>query len=64
MSGMSETWRKGRKLLDRSLRSGAILSYRQMMQEKTREFLTQLRAKPDDFNAHVELSVGYFLYVV
>lgn len=57
MTGTTETWRKGRKLLDRSLRPGAIVSYRQMIQEKTREFLAQLRATPKDFEAHVGLSV-------
>jgi cytochrome P450 len=57
MTGMTETWRKGRKLLDRSLRPGAMISYRQMIQEKTREFLAQLHATPKDFEAHVGLSV-------
>lgn len=57
MTGMTETWRKGRKLLDRSLRPGAMIPYRQMIQEKTREFLMQLRATPKDFEAHVGLSV-------
>jgi cytochrome P450 len=61
MTGMTETWRKGRKLLDRSLRPGAMMSYRQMMQEKTFEFLAQLRANPKDFHAHLELSVGHFI---
>ena len=55
MTGTSETWRKGQKLLDGSLRPGAIMSYRQMMQEKTREFLAQLRANPKDFDTHVKL---------
>jgi hypothetical protein len=56
--GANETWRKGRKLLDRSLRPGAMTSYSQMIQEKTREFLGQLRANPKDFRAHIVLSVG------
>jgi hypothetical protein len=56
--GMGETWRKGRKLVDRSLRPGAMISYWQMMQEETREFLARLRANPKDFRAHTELSVG------
>jgi hypothetical protein len=59
MTGMTETWRKGRKLLDLSLRPGAMISYSQMIQEKTREFLVQLRANPKDFHAHLELSVGW-----
>ena len=57
-TGMTETWREGRKLLDRSLRPGAMTSYQQMIQEKTREFLAQLFATPTDFHSHIELSVG------
>jgi cytochrome P450 len=64
MTGTSETWRKGRKILDRGLQPGAMVSYRQTMHEKTREFLTQLRANPKDFRAHIELSVGHLLYIV
>jgi cytochrome P450 len=58
MTGMSETWIKGRKILDGGLRPGAVMSYRQMMQEKTREFLLRLRANPKDFRAHIKLLVG------
>jgi cytochrome P450 len=58
MVGLNETWRKERKILDTSLRPGAVVSYRQVMEEKTRELLVQLRANPKDFNAHVNLSVG------
>ena len=57
-SRMTETWREGRKILDHSLRMGAITSYHQMMQEKTREFLAQLSANPKDFREVVDLSVG------
>jgi cytochrome P450 len=64
MTGMTETWRKGRKLLDRSLRPGAMISYRQMIQEKTREFLAQLYATPKDFEAHVGLSADCPPYIV
>jgi hypothetical protein len=59
MTGMTETWRKGRKLLDGSLRLGEVMSYQQMMQEKTREFLAQLCANPKDFGAHVDLLAGH-----
>jgi cytochrome P450 len=61
---MTETWREGRKLLDRSLRPGALISHRQMMQEKTCEFLAQLRANPKDLYAHIELSVDCVSYTV
>jgi hypothetical protein len=57
--GMTELWRKGRNLLDRGLRVGAMALYRQMMQEKTREFIAQLYATPNDFRAHLGLSVGH-----
>jgi cytochrome P450 len=58
MTGMTETWREGRKLLDRGLRPGEMIPYRQMMQEKAREFLAQLCSTPKDFLARIELSVG------
>ena len=53
--GFNETWRKERKILDGSLRPGAIMSYRQLMQEKTIELLVQLRAYPKDFDNRVKL---------
>ena len=62
--GMNETWHKGRKILDRGLRPAAIISYRQMIQEKTRELLAQLRANPKDFCAHVEQLVDHLPYIV
>ena len=55
MLGLGETWRKERKILDGSLRPGAIMSYRRVMQEKTRELLVQLRANPKDFENRVKL---------
>jgi cytochrome P450 len=64
MTGTNETWRKGRKILDRSLRPGAVTPYWQMLQEKTREFLTKLHANPKGFQAHVELSVGHDPYII
>jgi hypothetical protein len=61
--GMSETWREGRKLLDRSLRPGATVSYRQMMQEKTHWFLAQLFANPKEFHHHIKLSLSHLPYI-
>ena len=52
-----DVWREGRKLLNRSLRPGATMSYRQMMLENTRRFLAQLLATPDEFLGHIGLSV-------
>ncbi|KAI0253713.1 cytochrome P450 [Lactifluus subvellereus] len=53
-----ERWREGRKLVDRSLRPGATSSYRQMIEGKTRGFLGQLLAAPDDFRDHIKLLQG------
>jgi hypothetical protein len=58
MVRMGDTWREGRKLLDGNLRSGAVVLYRQMMQEKTREFLANLFSTPKDVYTHIELLVG------
>lgn len=58
LTGTTETWRKGRRLLDRSLRPGEVTLYRQMILDKTREFLAQLRSNPKEFRSHVELSVA------
>jgi len=55
MSELSETWRKKRKILDGSLRPGAMMSYRQLMEEKTHEFLVRLRANPKDFDKLIKL---------
>ena len=61
MIRMGDAWREGRKLLDGNLRSGAIISYRQMMQEKTREFLANVFTTPKDVQSHIELLVGRLL---
>ncbi|KAI9454933.1 cytochrome P450 [Russula earlei] len=53
-----EVWSEGRKVLDRSLRPAAPISYRRMMEEKTRSFLGQLFVTPTDFRDHVELLQG------
>ncbi|KAH9952749.1 cytochrome P450 [Russula dissimulans] len=53
-----DSWREGRKVLDRSLRPGATISYRQMMQENTYWFLAQLLATPKDFRDHIDLLQG------
>ena len=64
MLGMTETWREGRKLVDHSLRPGAVVTYGQMVQEKTREFLAQLLITPKDFCDHVKLSVGLLSFTI
>ena len=53
--GFCDTWRKERKILDGSLRPGAIMSYRRVIQENTRELLVQLCANPKDFDYRIKL---------
>ena len=50
-----ENWRRGRKLLDRSLRPGAAAMYRPMQQGRVRVLLTRLLATPDEWQDHIEL---------
>jgi cytochrome P450 len=57
-TGMTETWRERRKLVDHGLRPSAVMIYGRMMQEKTCEFLTQLFASPENFRTHLKLSAG------
>jgi hypothetical protein len=64
MTGMCDAWREERKLLDRSLRAGATVSYRQMIEEKTRWFLAQLIGNPKEFHHHIRLSVFNLTYIV
>ncbi|KAH9975189.1 cytochrome P450, partial [Russula compacta] len=53
-----ERWRLGRKILDRSLRPGAIASYRQMEQARARVLLSRLLLKPQQWEAHIDLFQG------
>ncbi|KAH9986732.1 cytochrome P450 [Russula compacta] len=53
-----ERWRRGRRILDRSLRPGAITSYRPVIQAKTHLLLSRLLANPDQWEAHLELFQG------
>ena len=64
MIGLSETWRRERKILDGSLRPSAMLSYRQVIREKTHELLVQLSTNPKDFDNRIKLYVGHFPYIV
>lgn len=52
-------WRLGRRLLDRGLRPGVITSYRPMVQAKAHLLLSRLLAKPDQWEAYLELSVEF-----
>ncbi|KAI9457527.1 cytochrome P450 [Russula earlei] len=48
-------WREGRKLLDRSLRAGAVVQYRPMQLAKTHDLLYQLLMDPESFQYQIEL---------
>ena len=64
-TGMCDTWREERKILDRSLGASATVSHRQMIEEKTHWFLAQLIANPREFHHDIELSVcnpSYHIY--
>ena len=63
VTGMCDAWRAERKILDRSLRASATVSYRQMTEEKTRWFLAQLIANPKEFRHHIELLVCNLPYI-
>jgi len=58
MARYGETWRHGRKLLDRVLRPGAAATYRPMQQARARVLLSRLLLNPNEWKAHVELFQG------
>ena len=60
----NESWREGRRLLDRSLRPGGTTSYRHMIEEKTHTFLSKLLETPMHFRDHIGQSVFLFRSVV
>lgn len=62
--GVCEFWREGRKISDRNLRANAMISYRQMMEERTRWFLAQLYANPKEHHHHIELSLCRLPYII
>jgi len=49
----TEYWRRARKLLDRGLRPGAIVTYHPLLQTNTRVLLTQLLETSHDWEAHL-----------
>jgi cytochrome P450 len=52
-----ERWRRGRRILDRSLRPGAAALHRPMLQTRARVLLSRLLTNPHQWEAHIELSV-------
>ncbi|KAI0289467.1 cytochrome P450 [Russula brevipes] len=53
-----DRWREARRLLDRSLRPGAIALYRPMQQTRAHALLSRLLANPHQWQAHIELFQG------
>ncbi|KAH9163802.1 cytochrome P450 [Lactarius sanguifluus] len=58
LSRTGKYWREGRRLLDRSLRPGATVLHRHLIEEKTHAFLGQLLATPGAFRGHLSLLQG------
>ncbi|KAI9449566.1 cytochrome P450 [Lactarius psammicola] len=56
--GYGESWRQGRKVLDRGLRPTGVAVYRPMQQARARVLLRRLLAAPNQYRAHVELFQG------
>ena len=52
-----EHWRRGRKLLDRSLKPGAAALHRPMLQTRARVLLSRLLTNPKQWEDHIDLSV-------
>jgi hypothetical protein len=46
-------------MLDRGLRPGATVSYRPMIQARTRVLLSRLLESPHQWEDHIDLSVGF-----
>ncbi|KAH9016878.1 cytochrome P450 [Lactarius hengduanensis] len=57
LARMGEYWHEGRRLLDRSLRSGATALHQHLIEEKTHAFLGQLLATPGAFRGHLSLKI-------
>jgi len=57
----TEYWRRARKLLDRGLRPGAIVTYRPLLQTNTRVLLTELLETSDDWEAHLVDLLGVLI---
>lgn len=52
-----ERWRRKRRLLDRGLGPSAAASYRPMLQTRSRVLLSRLLTNPQQWEAHIDLSV-------
>ncbi|KAH9970767.1 cytochrome P450 [Russula compacta] len=53
-----ESWRQGRKVLDRGLGPRAAVVHRTFQESTARVLLTRILASPDEWEAHVELLQG------
>jgi len=54
-----DRWRQGRRVIDRGIRPAAMASYRPMIQAKSRVFLSRLLEDPQQWEDHLDLSVGF-----
>ena len=57
LSRYGKYWREGRRLLDRSFRSGTTTSHGRLIEDKIRMFLGLLLATPNAFREHIDLLV-------
>ena len=49
----TESWRLGRKLLDRSFRPATITKYHSLLETKANHLLIQVLTSPDEFEDHL-----------
>ena len=59
LSNYTESFRQGRKLLDRSLRPATMATYRPPLQTKAHVLLTHVLANPDELDAHFYQFVAF-----
>ena len=52
-SKYTDSWRLGRKLLDRSLRPATITKYHSLLETKTNYLLTRMLASPGELEDHL-----------
>ena len=53
-SRYNESFRRARKLLDRSLRPATVASYRPVLETRVHNLLARVLAKPDELEAHLQ----------
>jgi cytochrome P450 len=58
-SNYTESFRRARKVLDRSLRPATIATYRPLLQTKAHVLLTHVLTNPDELDAHFHQFVPF-----